>query len=887
MGRRPRIIMSAAALSAIALASCTGPRVTSQPIQEDEQVVQVVEHTPVPTPTTVPTLSPTPFEPLSFIDLADTNPPACLELIQLKEDAEDLEWCISTFFGQPNLRETMVNRIVPNRAFHVGGVHIDTSTEPNRIYILDSGNNRILGFDSTEMYPDREADIVIGQPSAYDSGTCNGDNTQYLDPTAETLCFQPSPEVISTLESPRSSQMATDSEGNLYVLDLANNRVLKYLNPFETDTVADDVWGQDSFTERACNRGEERPDDNTLCTEWPSRFSNSREMVFAAGVEIDSEGNLWVADAGNHRVLRFPEGEKHADLVLGQEDFTSDYGECRLDAPLDKLCKPIAVKVHPETGELYVLEGEWPGRARIRVFEQPFHHGMETSREIGIGSEDDPVSGLNWPRGFVFDPSGEGDIWVGDGGNSRVVLFDHDGNITKIIGQPDAESTGCLGALGSGYLLPDGKFGLACHPDGEFGVDSEGNLYIVTDYWPRAVVRFNPADIPEPPYDDGDIKANGMLLYYGWNQVSGLTLHNTHGFSVAGSQLVVSDGQRLLIWDDYIEKEPGAHADRVIGPSDFETNLGLNQAGGDLGHFYPRLVGAQSIDLEGRLWLSARDQIYIFQTPFTGSGHTENQDEPVAILESGRSIFWADTDEPVRFNIGGLAYDAENDALWLVDGLRNWILRVSNPLGEHPVVEMVLGQPDTEDRDAVTRGESCNAGEGYGSPQQYGLCSPAFPILDNHGNLYIIDGSFELNGNRRVLEFDAEKLVPDPDNIFPLIKADRVYAKPNFETRRCQGGQPCNPTWVAFDSQNHMVMTVDGYGDHQYQRVFVYLNPLESQEPDYIFPFAFGQAAVAQFDSLDNLVLQDHTWNRILVIEKPFERSEEYKGNVREAAEPR
>ena len=140
--------------------------------------------------------------------------------------------------------------------------------------------------------------------------------------------------------------------------------------------------------------------------------------------------------------------------------------------------------------------------------------------------------------------------------------------------------------------------------------------------------------------------------------------------------------------------------------------------------------------------------------------------------------------------------------------------------------------------------------------------------LDGDGNLYVIDGSFELNGNRRVLEWDAETIA-SAEGMFPLLPADRVFAKPDFWTRECEDGQPCNPTGITFDQQGRMVMTVDGYGNHQYQRVFVYLHPLESQQPDYVFPFAFGQAAAAQFDQHGNLFLQDHTWNRLLLIRQP------------------
>ncbi len=842
---------------------------------ELEDVMEEATETPLPSPT--PAATPTPFQPPSFLTEKDGE--YCVELVPLKEDLSPIKWCISNYFAQPNLNETMINRIVPNRTFHVGGVHIDTSTEPNRIYVVDSGNNRILGFEGIEMSPDREADIVIGQPSAYDSGTCNRDNTTYADPDAETLCFQPYPNTISTLESGRSTQMATDNEGNLYLVDLANNRVLKYIDPFETDTIADDVWGQDNFTERACNQGHIRPSDYTLCTEWPHEFSNSRAQVFTAGVEVDSEGNLWVADTGNNRVLRFPAGEKHADLVLGQDYFGSKNGDCQTAAqmerewveknvdksqwddiehvhfafnlPMDALCKPNAVRIHPETGALYVLEGELPGRARVLVFEAPFETGMSASYELGVGSKDHPNSGLYFPRGMALDATGQGEVWVADVHNSRVVLLDSEG-IVKIIGPQDEIPHYSNGR--TEFSFPEGEdaFGF---PNGEISFDSEGNLYIPEDWQTSYVVRF---PLEELLMEDSELKSDGVLLYKGWNQVSGLTLYNTHGLSTSEGQLIASERYRLLVWDDYLEKEPGAHADRVIGQVDFES-WGYNGL---------HVLGAQTLDDEGRIWIADNHTIHVFQTPFTGSGHTGDEDEPVAVLESKESFFWADSDEPVQFELGGVAYDADNDALYVVDWPRSRVLRVSDPLGEHPVVNMVIGQSGHagEERDWAT----CNAGEGMENPSAYGLCSPRFTTFDNYGNLYIIDGSFELGGNRRVLEFDADKLVPDPDNLFPLPEANRVFAKRNFETRSCTDWMPCNPTWVAFDSLNRMVMTFDGYGSKQYQRVLLYLNPLEDQEPSYTVPLPFAQAAVAQFDSLDNLVLQDHTWNRLLVIENPF-----------------
>ncbi len=134
-----------------------------------------------------------------------------------------------TVFGQQAFTETSINNVVNNRVFHPQGVIVqrnDTS-QADRVYIVDSGNQRILGFSSLgtcsggsapgractnnpecpgtgatcTITGTRAADIVIGQKD-FSSANCNGDNTQSLPASDKTLCLQAYPRTISTLESP-------------------------------------------------------------------------------------------------------------------------------------------------------------------------------------------------------------------------------------------------------------------------------------------------------------------------------------------------------------------------------------------------------------------------------------------------------------------------------------------------------------------------------------------------------------------------------------------------------------------------------------------------------------------------------------------------------------
>ena len=100
--------------------------------------------------------------------------------------------------------------------------------------------------------------------------------------------------------------------GNLYVADINNNRVLRFLSPFAnlTRIEPDAVFGQPNSTSR------------TASTPTNSSLNQPR------AVALDPAGNLWVADSGNHRLLRFNASVLNsptppaADTVIGQKDFS-------------------------------------------------------------------------------------------------------------------------------------------------------------------------------------------------------------------------------------------------------------------------------------------------------------------------------------------------------------------------------------------------------------------------------------------------------------------------------------------------------------------------------------------------------------------------------------
>lgn len=153
--------------------------------------------------------------------------------------------------GQPDFSEMAPNTVVPNKLCLPYGVIIDrqktTSANFQKLYIHDSGNNRILGFNWDSMLAsssnpiNASASIVLGQPSFYTSAA-NGDSgfqsyPQYSQASAYTLRSMPE-WALSPGEGIAVSSMAMDSQGNLYACDIFNHRVLKYTKPFESGLTA-------------------------------------------------------------------------------------------------------------------------------------------------------------------------------------------------------------------------------------------------------------------------------------------------------------------------------------------------------------------------------------------------------------------------------------------------------------------------------------------------------------------------------------------------------------------------------------------------------------------------------------------------------------------------
>ena len=720
--------------------------------------------------------------------------------------------------GKPDYTEITPNEVVPYKVFNPGGVFVDSTVSPGRAYVWDSGNSRILGIDLAACYAGASPcspQIVIGQPSGSDHSACNGDSGFQRYPTraaasASSLCGIPEV-TLSVTETKSFVTMAGDAEGNLYVPDTYNNRVLKYVSPFTTDLVADEVWGQSDFSGNLCNRGASAPTASTLCFTQGS-FS-------AGGVALDPAGNLWVAEYGNNRVVRFPKNAvtgviaKTADIVLGQADFTGFQ-----DGPgLAAMYHPTSIRFRP-SGELYVADSD---NTRVLVFvpNPDFVSGMPGAL---FGSQ------FARPFGLEVDPAGAG-LWVNDHDNSMLELWTWDGSaVTRVLGkdtyQPDHQ---CVQWL--------------CWSGGGIGIDTVGNILpsIYTNV--QDVIRFA---APIPPPQAGVVYQPDRRFFTppeGYNARGIKGIRSAAGLTIYGDQLIVADAGRLLFWNGLGSLTNGKPADGQVGIPEF--------------HYQYDCCGYIKTDGTNRLWVQKFfGGINIHTLPLVDGGA-----QGTPILLPGTVPVLGGGSLTIGI-LGGVVPTAQGTSVWISDIYNNRVLRIRNPLTS-PQVDVVLGQTNTS-------GNLCNRGlvpppnQGTGQvPTADMICNPGALSLDRLGNLFVSDHGPEAEGNWRLLRFAS--------SLFPANNTSVLFAVPATKIFPWEGGQPAITFEPAFDSSNRMVVGYNTIRDGNF--VGVYNDPAgpETNPDTYLNDFATWSAA-ATFDADDNLYIGEGNRSRVLIYRRPL-----------------
>ena len=364
----------------------------------------------------------------------------------------------------------------------------------HKVFVADLGNHRVLRYGSADaLAGGAAAEAVLGK-------------TGFTDGTYTS----PSP---SNMRAPAG--LCIDGGGRLWVADSENHRVLMFesASAANSGAAATRVYGQLTFTTRVA-------------------ATSTVGMRFPSAVCVDAQDRMWVADANNHRVLRFdsistkPNGAA-ADGVLGQPDFISltfNTGVARFDYPTG-----IAVS---SAGTLFVADS---GNHRVLRFDLAASLGNGASASAALGQQNLTTNGSGISASQMSEPSGlalapDDSLWVCDTGNNRVIRFDAASSqlsgtaATGVIGQPNfntkAERTTAQGLKSPRYS----PF-----------VDATGSLW-VSDRANHRILRFSATPFPKLTLTFS--KNTGPS---GQDQV---TLHATNG---AASQLLTLEASTDLI----------------------------------------------------------------------------------------------------------------------------------------------------------------------------------------------------------------------------------------------------------------------------------------------------------------------------------------------------
>jgi YYY domain-containing protein len=244
--------------------------------------------------------------------------------------------------------------------------------------------------------------------------------------------------------------IARDAEGNFYVVDTANFRVQKF-DPEGTYIL--------SFGSKGNGDGQFNPYSDEAIGSGPG------------GVAVDAQGNVYVADTWNHRIQKFDSNGKFL-LKWGEFINLADPVSVATGGADVKFFGPRGVAIGPD-GNVYVTD---TGNKRVMVFTpdgQPVGEigSQVTPEKTSSGYAYSGPNEFNEPVGIAAD--GAGNVYVADTNNKRI----------QKIG-PDAQEI-------MKWPVPAGMWDPVPYNEPFLAADGAGNVYATAPSG-RTVLKFGP-----------------------------------------------------------------------------------------------------------------------------------------------------------------------------------------------------------------------------------------------------------------------------------------------------------------------------------------------------------------------------------------------------------
>ncbi|MFN7118250.1 MAG: T9SS type A sorting domain-containing protein [Saprospiraceae bacterium] len=521
--------------------------------------------------------------------------------------------------------------------------------------------------------------------------------------------------------------------------------VVLYLSPtillaqIPNNPAANGILGQKDFTSKIAGKGADL-------------FNGPN------GVAVDpTTGKLFVADRGNHRVLRWASADamvngSAAEAVLGQPDFET----VTAGVTAAKMDNPIGIQVD-KAGRLWVNDFS---NNRILRFDNASNKPSGANADGVLGQPDftskTAVTSQNNMRGPVVSYLDQnGTLWVAEFNAHRVTRYNNAASKPNgapadgVLGQPDFV-TGSSALTATGMSSPNGLY-----------VDADGRLW-VSETGNRRVTRFDDAaNKPNGAAADGVLgQPNFTTNTANVTQNGFSSLRYVTGDSEGRIYVIQEGSHRIVIFNNAASLPNGANADYIWGQADFTSGTAANPPTAS-SYNTPR---AMFIDeAGGKVWVAdwANHRVLRYDIQYKPTIVITDNPDPASVLGQTDFVSKLAGKGTDKFNgPNGVAVDPLSGKVFIADRANHRVLRWASDaaLLTGAAAEAVLGQPDFETNTAGVSAVKMD--------------NPIGVYVDKAGRLWVSDFS-----NNRVLRFD------NASNKTNGAAADGVLGQPDFTSK--------------------------------------------------------------------------------------------------------